>query len=196
MSNEKFYRYFKIEGAEAIKVIADYCPISDNRFAAIKRVLETFGAATHTEARHWGEPVSVGELVFWKDHDFPCKVKVIRQDEYAGKQVVIVSGKGCSKEAKKFMSDMSQALGDLNEELKEFPTFKDYLINLFEVRCSGLGAATGRGVAMLSTNCGKASGREDLLLFAIPMESDGCAVVEPHPHMQEITYGQFYDLSS
>lgn len=195
MSNEKFYRYFKIEGDAAIKIIEDWRPISDSRFSMIKKVQDAFGAVTHTESRHWGGPVTIGELVFLKGHSFPCEVKVTRQDECDGKQVVVVAGKGRSKETKKFMSDMGAALRELNAELKEYPVFKDYVIDILGVRCSGLGAATNRGVAMLSTQCGKAPNRDDLLLFAIPMKSDGCATVEPSPSMQEITYGQFYDLS-
>lgn len=198
MSNEKFYRYYKVTGAEAAKLLADYNAVGDKRDEIIKSARSHLGAILHTELRDWGGKTKVAEFVFSADHQFPCEIKVVRRDKVDGKDVVIVSGKGRSKDAKDFNSMMSKALRQLNNELEAYPKFKDYLIDHYSVRCSGLGATSDRGwgVAMLSTNCGKAAGLDDLLLFAIPSKADESKQPEIPASFEEITYGQFYDLSN
>lgn len=198
MSNEKYYRYFRVSGPEATKLLADYDAVSEKRKEIIKDAIASIGAVAHTEHRDWGGRTMVAELVFSADHQFPCEVTVTRNDKYDGQDVVVVRGKGRKKDAREFNSHLTGTVRGLNEALAEYPKFKDYLIDHYNVRCSGLGEPSGRGwgVAMLSTNCGKAAGSDDVLLFAIPSKSDDCKQPEIPASFEEITYGQFYDLSN
>lgn len=198
MSNEKYYRYFKVTGDEAVKLLADYEVVGEKRKEVIKTHITKVGAVLHTEHRDWGGKTLVAELVFSADHQFPCEVKTERTDTIDGEKVVVVRGKGRNRGAREFNAMLSRTIRELNEALTECPKFKDYLIDHYNVRCSGLGEASGRGwgVAMLSTNCGKAAGSDDVLLFAIPSKSDECDQPEIPASFEEITYGQFYDLST
>lgn len=198
MNNEKYYRYFRVSGAEPAKLLADYVDVDTKREQVLEKMLQDSGAIAYTERRAWGENGTlVASLVFKADHDFGIPVTIDRKDYFDGQRVVIVHGKGNSKEARAFTAKLKGYVKDANDELANVPSFKDYLIQHYQVACNGIGAPaeSGRGSYMISTNCGKQPGSDDTLLFAIPMKSDGCRVPEIPDSFEEITYGQFYDLT-
>lgn len=157
-------------------------------------------AATEYAMRFgWGENGSlVKSLVFAADYDFGAPVTVIHRDNIEGREVVVVRGKGRAKEARDLNSSLARYVRDANDDLAELPSFKDYLINHYQIACNGIGAPSPRGYGayMISTNCGAQPGSKDVLLFAVPVKSDGCRQPEIPPSFVEITYGQFYDLTN
>ena len=199
MSNEKYYRYFRVSGPEVVTLLADYDAIQVKRKEVLDKMLKDSGALSYTERRHWGENGTfVGSLVFRADHDFGTPVTIERKDRWEGQAVVIVHGKGRTKEARAFTEKLRGYVKAANDELEKLPKFKDYLIEHYQVQCNGIGGPVpGRsGSAMLSTYCGKQPESDDTLLFAIPVKSDGCRQPEIPASFEEITYGQFYDLSN
>lgn len=199
MNNEKYYRYFRVSGPEVVTLLADYDAVSAKRKLVLEKMLQDSGAIAFTERRGWGENGTlVADLVFKADHDFGIPVTVDRKDRYEGQDVVIVHGRGSSKEARAFTDKLKGYVKAANGELSEVPIFKDYLTQHYQVACNGIGGPTERGFGsyMISTNCGKQPGSDDTLLFAIPTKADGCRQPEIPASFEEITYGQFYDLSN
>ncbi|MNI55890.1 hypothetical protein D3C77_700380 [compost metagenome] len=49
---------------------------------------------------------------------------------------------------------------------------------------------------MLFSRCGTTAHSDEVLLFAIPTNADGCRQPEIPLSFVEITYGQFYDLTN
>ncbi|WP_387440542.1 hypothetical protein, partial [Photorhabdus sp. RM105S] len=59
---------------------------------------------------------------------------------------------------------------------KKLPTYKDFLIEKFNIGCTKLGTQkpNQRGIPVISTSVGKASKDNSILLFAIPsVEREG-----------------------
>lgn len=198
MSQEKYYRYFKVAGLEAQGAVVDYAAIGEKRKEIIDAARASVGAVLHTESHDWGWSSRVAEFVFDAGFEFPCPVKVVHKEKVDGSDVVVVKGEGRSKATKEYFARLSKSIRDLNEQLKPYPKFQDYVVARFGVRCTGLGGpcSSGRGTAMLFTQCGTAARADDVLLFAIPTHSDGCVAPEVPQSFLEITYGQFYDLTN
>lgn len=199
MSNEKYYRYFRVSGPEVVTLLADYDAIQVKRKEVLDKMLQDSGAIAFTEMRDWGENGTlVRSLCFRADHDFGTPVTIDRRDRYDGQDVVIVHGKGRTKEARAFTEKLKGYVKAANDELKKAPSFRDYLIQHYQVACNGIGGPSERGFGsyMISTNCGKQPGSDDTMLFAIPIKSDGCKQPEIPASFEEITYGQFYDLNN
>jgi len=198
VSQEKFYRYFKVTGQEVVYLLAAYEPIDAKRKQVIKGMLEESGAAGYAESRGWGENGStVQALWFLADHDFGAPVTIAHRTHDDGKDMVVVRGKGTSKAAKDLNAKLRGYIKAANDQLTDLPSFHDYLIKHYGVACTGLGGRVGSGfgVAMLQTKCGVAPGSKDTLLFAVPTKSEGCRQPEIPASFTEMTYGQFYDLS-
>lgn len=199
MSNEKYYRYFKVTGGEAAKLLAGYDAVSTKRDQVLEDVKARSGAVMLAMRFGWGENGSLVEsLVFAADYDFGAPVTITHRDSIEGREVVVVRGKGRTKEARELNARLSLCVREANDSLAELPLFKDYLINHYQIACNGIGApsARGYGAYMISTNCGAQPGTKDVLLFAVPVKSDGCRQPEIPPSFVEITYGQFYDLTN
>lgn len=199
MSNEKYYRYFRVSGPEVVKLLAGYGEIEAKRKQVLEKMLKDSGAVAFTESRGWGENGSlVMDLVFKEDHDFGTPVTITRRDRLDGQKIIIAHGKGRTKEARALNEKLKGYVREANDVLKNTPSFKDYLIQHYNVQCNGIGGPVERGFGsyMISTNCGKQPGSDDTLLFAIPVKSDGCRQPEIPASFEEITYGQFYDLSN
>lgn len=199
MNNEKYYRYFRVSGPEVVTLLADYDAISAKRKLVLEKMLQDSGAVAYTERRGWGENGTLVEsLVFSAKHDFGTEVTIKRRDHLDGKPIVIVRGKGRTAEARELNQRLEGYVREANEVLAKAPSFRDYLIQHYQVACDGIGGPTERGFGsyMISTNCGKQPGSDDTLLFAIPIKSDGCRQPEVPASFEEITYGQFYDLSN
>lgn len=199
MSNEKYYRYFRVSGPEVVELNAKYEEIASTRQNTLEKMLKDSGAIAYTERRGWGENGTlVGALVFSAKHDFGTEVTIKRRDFFEGKEAVIVRGKGRTAAARELNSRLEGFVREANEVLAKAPSYRDYLINHYQVACNGIGGPSERGFGsyMISTNCGKQPGSDDALLFAIPVKSDGCRQPEIPASFEEITYGQFYDLSN
>lgn len=197
MSNEKYYRYFRVSGPEVAELNAKHAEFRENRQAALEKMLKDSGAVAYTEISRWGETATlVCSLVFLADHDFGTEVTIKRHDYQDGKKVVIVRGKGRTAEARELNAKLEGYVREANEVLAKAPTYHDYLINHYQVQCCGIGGPVpgSSGSAMLSTYCGRQPGNKETLLFAIPMKSDECGQPEIPASFEEITYGQFYDL--
>lgn len=198
MSQEKYYRYFKVAGLEARGAVVDYAAIGEKRKELIDAARASVGAVLHTEARDWGGSSRVAEFVFNADFAFPCPVKIVRREKVEERDVVIVKGFGRDKGTKEYFARLSKSIRDLNEQLKDYPKFQDYLIKRYDVGCTGLGGpnSSGRGTAMLFSRCGTSAHSDEVLLFAIPTNANGCRQPEIPSSFVEITYGQFYDLTN
>lgn len=196
MSNEKNYKYYRVEGPDVKALVDSHKPIAEQRGTVLKQLLDDSGAAGYT--LHSGLSIisaTVSDLAFKHDHPFPCEVTVRRQDMLDDTKVVIVKGKGRSKEVKEFNGWLNGLIDTANSQLKNLPSFFDYMISHYNVHCSTLGDSTGRGMAILCTYGGLEPGRDDSLLFAIPQVKEGERDRQPEipAGFVEITYGQFYD---
>lgn len=198
MSNEKFYRYYRVSGPEVTGLLSSYGKNEETRNSAIQKMLDDSGAVGFCETSGWGNNVKlVSSLCFPADHEFGTEVTIKRTDYFRGKKVVMVRGKGRTKEARALNEKIAGHIKEANIVLSQALGFQDYIVNHYQVQCSGIGGAIEgqRGVAMLSTYCGKQPGVNDVLLFAIPSKS-GCGNQPDIPlSFEEITYGQFYDLA-
>lgn len=195
MSNEKNYKYYRVEGPDVKALVDSHKPIAEQRSTVLKQLLDDSGAIGYV--LHTGIGViaaTVSDLAFKADHQFPCEVTVRRQSMLDGEKVSIVKGKGRSKEANEFNRWLNGLIDAANSQLKNLPSFFDYTITHYNVNCSTLGDSTGRGMAILCTYGGLEPGREDSLLFAIPqVKRERDRQPEIPAGFVEITYGQFYD---
>lgn len=204
MSNEKYYSYYRVTGPEVAELNALYTEIEASRKAALAKMLQDSGAIAYTESGGWGNKVKlVQSLVFAADYDFGIEVTIKRRDFFNGKQAVIVRGKGSTKAAREFNARIQSYVSDANSVLRDAPDYQGYLIQHYQVESSGFGAPVAGGskfgVSMISTYCGQSHDDKNTLLFAIPdtvlTVGEKRRVAVP-ASFEEITYGQFYDMTN
>ncbi|MEM0550453.1 MULTISPECIES: DUF5420 family protein [Aeromonas] len=198
MKPEEYYRYYKLSGETAKKVNAEYkATVPENRSKIIAELFAATGAIVFCERHDWGENGTfVSSICFPADHPFEVPVKILNKDKFEGRDVVIVSGKGNTKEARSFNAKIREQIDTANKKLKDAPTYIDYLIKHFNIQCCTIGAPMGRGAAMISTHCGQSKNDENVLVFAIPNANGHANQPSVPPEFVEITYGQFYDLTN
>ena len=191
MSNEKYYRYFRLSGQEVKDLDAKYEPLHQQRLEAIKRMQEASGAVgfTLTSKTFGGKAGLIKSLAFPADHDFGVPVTIKYRNRIDSKPVVIVRGKRNTKEGRAFNSKLDAWVAVANEEIGEAIPYTSWIIEHYGIHCSEI-----HGSSLISTYGGKCSDK-DVLLFAIPVVLRGNAPEIP-ASFEEITYGQFYDLSN
>lgn len=201
MQPEEFYRYYKLTGPAAQAVNDDYSGIPAIRTEVLSELLSNTGAVAICENHDWGKNGSlVSNVAFLADHPFKVPVTVRNRDKFEGRDVVVVTGRGNTKEARAFNAEIAEHISAANQKLKDAPSYIDFLITRFNVQCCTIGwGMTGRhGAAMISTHCGQSKNDKNVLLFAIPIpnENDRSKSPEIPAEFKEITYGQFYDLTN
>lgn len=202
--NEKHYDYYKVEGPEVKALIAGYDGIEKQRKEIIQGVMNELGAVAYTDSSGFGNKGGqITNLVWPVDHEFPCPMTIKRRDHFDGKNVIIARGKGNTVEGREFNKKLDASLGAANEKLADLPIWQAYIIDHYGVMRTGFGETVKfYGTSMLTTYGGRCPGRDDCLLFAIPNSkatepgevSHGS--VEIPPEFQQLTYGQFYDLTT
>ncbi len=196
MENEAHYNYYLVNkevSAEAQKIHKE--KFGGMRIAAQEELLETTGAIAWRESSNWGEPNSICELVFPRDHEVQknAHIKICSRDYYEGQRVICVRGKMNSKAGKDFNAAMDLA----NDKLSKCLTFQDWIIHeYFKVKHCGLGGpgSKGFGTAMISSFGGMAG---ENIVIAIPKDTESSKkpVVIPGS-FEAISYGKFYDLTN
>ncbi len=194
----KHYDYYKVEGEEVKSLIAGYDAIGEQRNNILPEAAGKVGAIAWTTSSGWGGGGGLLSGFVWeKGYEFPCPMTIKREEMFDGKRVVLGRGKGNTKEGRTFNKQLDAAMQEANAKLKSLPEWKDYIVNHYGIMRTGIGGQSGRGFgfAMLSTYGGKAPGRDDCLVFAIPNNTEDRhgEVVIPD-NFQKLTYGQFYDI--
>lgn len=196
----KHYDYYMVEG-ESVKALIDgYDAIRESRADILQQAIDKVGAVAHTSSSGWGECEEKLTGFAWdKNYSFPCQVTIKGSDFFDGKPVVIARGKGNTKEGREYNKTLDTVKADTNAKLSGLPSWKSYIINNYGIMRTGIGGPAGRsgyGMAMLSTYGGKAPGRDDCLMFAIPnnKEDDRRGHVEIPADFQKLTYGKWYDI--
>lgn len=203
--NAKHYDYYKVEG-QAVKALIDgYNAIEEQRKEIINGILGEFGAAGFIDSAGWGDKGGLIQSLAWpSDHQFPCQMTVKRRDFLGDQHVIIARGKANTADGREFNKKLDASLRAANEKLKSLPVWQAYIIDHYGVLRTGFGSAADRGwgISMLTTYGGRCPGRDDCLLFAIPnskAKEPGevrHGSVEIPPEFQQLTYGQFYDLTT
>lgn len=184
MSNEGYYNYYKVD-AEASKDLENrYAAIEIKRDETLKQMLNDFSCIAWTVCSGWGLQSTIDEIVFESREGFSDKDFKIKEARHEGKKVYCVYGKRNSKIGNEF----NRRIADYNKILKDLPSEPDFIFNELNVRATGMGGASGRGVAMLSTHGGRVG--NDIYL-AIPKNPDGKFTLPDG--LSQITYGTFYD---
>ena len=186
MSNEKHKKYYRTTPEKKLEICAQYEEVDAKRKAVMQEIFDETGAIALATSSGWGTHQTVTGLVFEEDHPEtknPHYKTVF--DRHEGKDVVIVSGKGNRKDG----YALNKRISSYNQRMKNFPSLKDFVIDLMNVRTTGIGESTGKGIAMLSTQAGVAG---DVIVLAIPYPGDKKITIPDY--LEEISYGVFYDL--
>lgn len=193
MSQVKFYDYYITDEATATEMKARYaCEIEGPRKAIHKKLLADTGAVAWTERNNWGGGRSIYKLVYSEDHEI-AKVPYVKKPrgvEWDGKLCVALRGKLNSKAGIEFNNHINNA----NDQLKDLPAYKDWLVKEFGIMRTCLGGSHegGRGTAMLDTYGGNINA---VLGFAIPNgENDSKTDIALPECFTKITYGKWHDL--
>lgn len=196
----KHYDYYLVEGESVKDLIAGYDAIRKQRADILKQAIDKVGAVAHTSSSGWGECEEKLSGFAWdKSFAFPCLVTIKGRDYFNGKPVVIARGKGNTKEGREFNKMLDTVKAGANAKLTGFPSWNSYIINHYGIMRTGIGGPAGRsgyGMAMLSTYGGKAPGRDDCLMFAVPNNkaADSHSSVEIPDDFQKLTYGRWHDI--
>lgn len=189
MSNSaEHYDYYITDSAIREEMVQLYKEeIGNKRNDTLKKLLADTGAIAYTETNSWGKTsVMVRDLAFDVEHEFvgASHMTKPRYDYFEGKRIALTRGKRNDKKGREF----NKFVSDANKVLSEAPTYRDWLVDHFNIMRTGFGESTGRGVAMLSTYGGNLG---DGLGFAIPntKEEKHKDVVIPEC-FTKITYGQ------
>lgn len=199
MNSEKYCDYYMVRGDDVAMLLSKNEGVEKKRDEVIEKAMAEVGATAYTKRSEFSGKSSLLSWFAWPaGFDFNCETKVINSSYLDGEKVFVVKGKGNRKCGKEFNKKVQGVIDSANSELELLPTFKDMIINHYGVGCTGLGEATGRGTAMLSTRAGT-SNDKSCLLFAIPNEksrgSTRDAVKIPEC-FEKISYGKFYDLAN
>ncbi|WP_051867718.1 DUF5420 family protein [Vibrio sp. ER1A] len=160
------------------------------RKAVFDELLLATGAIAWTENKNWGEVSTIRSLAFHPDHELVGASYMTKPkfDQFEGSRVAIIRG----KQSVSLGRDFNNLVVEANKKLKDLPDYRQWLVVHFKVMRTGFGAATGRGVSMLSTNAGHLS---DGLGFAIPKGgNEKHGTIEIPDCFEKLTYGQWYDL--
>jgi len=193
MANEKYYDYFKYVNHDLMGQYSE--EVGQKRHESLQKMLDNSGAIAYTSRSSWGGPETVAELVYPYETELKelPHVMTIRTDWFEDQKVVVLRGKLNSKAGKEFNKWIDKA----REELKELPNFKAWVIDLLDVKRTGLAGPheSGRGTAMIETDFAM---REGIYLFRIPKSDTGnvSGTEEVPKEFTPITYGQWFDIKA
>ncbi|MCP9270340.1 DUF5420 family protein [Xenorhabdus sp. XENO-1] len=195
--SEKDYKYYRLSGDIVNQLDSEYELIQENRQEVINQALDKIGAKGVSWDNSWGKNDSlISYFAFPIDKEFPVPVKIINSNS----ELKIIRAKANSKAGKEFNKKLDDLVKETNSQLKHLLSYKDFLINKFNIQCCTLGTPQPhhkRGVPMIETRAGKASKDNNILLFAIPNTKEhGDKQPEVPECFEEISYGIFYDLAN
>jgi hypothetical protein len=183
------------------QIDARYDAIGAKRKEVEEKLTAASGCVAWATQSGWGEYGSlISELVFLADHDFGRQPVTIKKTHYFnGKKVITVRGRGRTTDARAFNAKLSGFVAEANKVLKDYPSYQEFLINHYDVKCCAKGESSHArfgSICMLSTNCGHLPDDDKTIIFAIPKSQHGEDQPTVPPSFKEITYGQFFDLSN
>lgn len=193
--SERDFKYYRLTGDIVKQIDDEYQIIEEKRAEVIKAAKDSIGAKGATFQHGYGvNGTLIERFAFPIEKEFDFAVKIIVEND----ELKVVHAKSNSKAGKEFNKKISDLREETNRKLKNLPTYKDFLIEKFNINCTTLGTPkqNQRGIPVLSTVAGKASKDKSIILFAIPKaEKEGWDKRPQVPEcFEEITYGTFYDL--
>lgn len=190
--NEENYDYYFVPSNIKEELDKKYkAEILGLRQAVFNDLLQATGAIAWIENRSWGQITTIGSLAFNTDHELVGASHMTKPkfDQFEDSKVAIIRGKQSVSLGRAFNKLVTEA----NEKLKLLPDYRQWLVMHFKVMRTGFGAATGRGVSMLSTQGGHLG---DGLGFAIPKGGDERhGQIEIPECFEKLSFGQWYDLT-
>ncbi|MGJ0580486.1 DUF5420 family protein [Xenorhabdus bovienii] len=193
--SEKDYKYYRLTGDVVKQIDDEYVLISEKRQQVINQATDKIGAKGVSWDNSWGKNSSlIISFAFSIDKEFSIPMKIINQTD----ELKAVRAKANSKTGKEFNKQLDSLVKETNSKLEKLPSYKDFLIDKFNIQCCTLGTPEPHhkwGVPMISTRVGKASKNNNTLLFAIPNAKEYDKQPEVPECFEEISYGVFYDLA-
>lgn len=187
MSLEKDYKYFKTDQATKERLCDFYKKeIAGKREALFKDLFSSTGAIA-CEEQQLNSSYICG-LVFPADHEHTNNPNLIcKRAKFNEQDVISVVGKKNRHEGKEF----NKIISNFNSKASEYLNFIDWIYKELGIRHETTVPSRKRdfGFTLISTYGGVAG---DVLAFAIPAKD--IETLSFHESLQEITYGQFYDL--
>ncbi|WP_340622437.1 DUF5420 family protein [Xenorhabdus siamensis] len=194
--SEKDYKYYRLSGDIVDQLDNEHRLIQKKRQEVIHQALDKIGAEGFSWDDSWGKNSSlILNFAFPIDKEFSIPMKIINSTD----ELKIVRAKANSKAGKEFNRELDELVKETNDKLKNLPSYKDFLINKFNIQCCTLGTPKPHhkyGVPMIETKVGKASKDNNTLLFAIPNAKEYNKQPEIPDYFEEISYGIFYDLTN
>ncbi|RAW91426.1 hypothetical protein CKY05_24085 [Photorhabdus sp. S10-54] len=196
--SERDFKYYRLTGDIVKQIDDEFQIINEKRAEVLKTAKDSIGAKGATFQHGFGvNGTLIEKFAFPIEKEFDFAVKIIVKND----ELKVVHAKSNSKAGKEFNKNIADLTKETNRKLKKLPTYKDFLIEKFNIGCTKLGTQkpNQRGIPVISTSVGKASKDNSILLFAIPSverEGEGWDTIPKVPEcFEEITYGTFYDLS-
>lgn len=192
MSNESYYTYYKVDAVTSAATLKEHEEtVAAQRSALISDALRGFDAEAFSTQNEWAGPPTVVGILVKDDHPLLKEPHVLFQRKQRTDDGVLnlVRGRGNTKDGKRLNSEIAQ----FSKALKDLPAFTDWVVPYFDIMTSAIGEPhpTKRGgFAMIRTHGGFAG---EHLVFAVPKEGD--RDVEVPACFEQITYGQFYDMT-
>lgn len=188
----KDYTYYKIQGEIVNQLDTEFNNIKNKRQQVLEDALVKVGAISAMFSNSWGENGSlIRAFAFAKDKTFNFPIKVIAENNEA----IALRAKANTKDGRAFNKVLEQAKETANLKLKNLPTYKDFLINKFNVQNCTIGSeVSSKGMCLISTLTGKAAKAKNIILFAIPVNNENSDEIKIPECFEQISYGTFYDL--
>ncbi|HHR6066206.1 TPA: hypothetical protein ACS78C_000293 [Providencia alcalifaciens] len=188
----KDYTYYKIQGEIVNQLDTEFNNIKTKRQQVIEDALAKVGAISAIFSNSWGENGSlIRAFAFAKDKSFNFPIKVIAENN----ETIALRAKANTIDGRAFNKLLEQAKETANLKLKNLPTYKDFLINKFNVQNCTIGSEiSSKGMRLISTLTGKAAKVTDTVLFAIPINKENSDKIKIPECFEKISYGTFYDL--
>lgn len=186
----KYYTYYMASTEFSSALLKEHEETVDKpRKDIIANALNRFDAFGLSTSSNWTGPASITGLTVREGHPMLKEKHVIVKHTFHEDDGVYLAirGRANMKAGKQLNAD----IGVINNDLKQYPPFTDWIIQKLDIMKSGLGgpSPTGRGTSMIETNGGFAG---EHLVFQIPVDGRD---VELPSELTEITYGQFYDMA-
>ncbi|HHT5706179.1 TPA: Eac protein [Raoultella planticola] len=197
----KYYDYYLVEGPKVKELIESYYALGEQRSRVLDEACKSVGAIAFINSSGLGDKGDKLRAFAWNaDFTFPCPITIKERSIFNNKPVLIVRGKGNTKEGREYNIKLDSVIKSANESLGSYPCWASYIINHYGVMRTAQGGPSSfhkHATAMLTTNCGMLRERKDALVFCIPNSEDRFRnEVSIPPEFKKLTYGQYYDMTS
>ncbi|OZQ42886.1 Eac protein [Klebsiella variicola] len=197
----KYYDYYLVEGPKVKELIQSYETVGEQRSMVIDEACRSVGAIAFINSYGLGDKGDKLRAFAWDaECTFPCPITIKERSIFNNKPVIVVRGKGNTKEGRDYNKKLDSVIKSANERLGSYPCWESYIINHYGVMRTAQGGPSSfrkHATAMLTTKCGMLFERNDALVFCIPNRVDGFKnEVSIPPDFIKLTYGQYYDMIS